>query len=45
MSFIVHRPTVETSFKLDRIQGPARVNSFRFVQYKDGADVANGTGA
>jgi ribulose-bisphosphate carboxylase small chain len=37
MSFIVHRPTVETSFKLDRIQGPARVNSFRMIPYQDAA--------
>ncbi len=45
MSFIVNRPSTETSFKLDRIQGPARVNSFRMVQYKDDADVATRTGA
>jgi ribulose-bisphosphate carboxylase small chain len=29
MSFIVNRPTVEKRFRLDRIQGPGRVNSYR----------------
>ncbi len=31
LSFIVNRPTVEKRFKLDRIQGPARVNSYRLM--------------
>jgi ribulose-bisphosphate carboxylase small chain len=31
LSFIVNRPTVETSFRLDRIQGAGRVNSFRLI--------------
>jgi ribulose-bisphosphate carboxylase small chain len=31
LSFIVNRPSVETEFKLDRIQGAGRVNSFRFA--------------
>jgi ribulose-bisphosphate carboxylase small chain len=31
LSFIVNRPTVERRFKLDRIQGPGRVNSYRLV--------------
>ncbi|HEY4349496.1 MAG TPA: ribulose bisphosphate carboxylase small subunit [Gaiellaceae bacterium] len=34
LSFIVHRPSVETSFKLDRIQGPGRVNSFRMIPFQ-----------
>jgi ribulose-bisphosphate carboxylase small chain len=37
LSFIVNRPTVETSFKLDRIQGPGRVNRFRMIPYTDAA--------
>jgi len=32
MSFIVNRPTVERRFRLDRIQGPGRVNSYRLAQ-------------
>jgi len=32
LALIVNRPTVEKPFKLDRIQGPGRVNSFRLVQ-------------
>ena len=31
LSFIVNRPSVEKPFKLDRIQGPGRVNRFRLV--------------
>ena len=31
LAFIVNRPTVEKPFKLDRIQGPGRVNRFRLV--------------
>src|SRR5580692_9601 len=31
MSFIVNRPTVEKRFRLDRIQGPGRVNSYRLA--------------
>jgi ribulose-bisphosphate carboxylase small chain len=31
LSFIVNRPTVEKRFRLDRIQGPGRVNSYRLV--------------
>jgi ribulose-bisphosphate carboxylase small chain len=31
LSFIVNRPTVEKRFKLDRLQGPGRVNSYRLV--------------
>ena len=31
LSFIVNRPSVEKPFKLDRIQGPGRTHSFRFV--------------
>ena len=29
LSFIVNRPSVEKAFRLDRIQGPGRVNSYR----------------
>ena len=29
---IVNRPSVERPFRLDRIQGPGRVNSYRLVQ-------------
>jgi ribulose-bisphosphate carboxylase small chain len=32
MSFIVNRPKVERRFRLDRIQGPGRVNSYRLAQ-------------
>jgi ribulose-bisphosphate carboxylase small chain len=31
LSFIVNRPSVERRFKLDRIQGPGRVNSYRLI--------------
>ena len=31
LSFIVNRPTVEKRFRLDRIQGPGRVNSYRLA--------------
>ena len=31
LSFIVNRPSVEKEFKLDRIQGPGRVNSYRLA--------------
>ncbi|HEX4521257.1 MAG TPA: ribulose bisphosphate carboxylase small subunit [Gaiellaceae bacterium] len=34
LSFIVNRPAVETSFKLDRIQGPGRTNRFRLIPYQ-----------
>jgi ribulose-bisphosphate carboxylase small chain len=42
LSFIVNRPAVETSFKLDRIQGPGRIHSYRFVPYRDANASANG---
>jgi ribulose-bisphosphate carboxylase small chain len=32
LSFIVSRPAVERPFKLDRTQGPGRVNRYRLVQ-------------
>jgi ribulose-bisphosphate carboxylase small chain len=32
MSFIVNRPAKEKAFRLDRTQGPGRVNRFRLVQ-------------
>jgi ribulose-bisphosphate carboxylase small chain len=41
LSFIVNRPSVERPFRLDRIQGPGRVNSYRLVQ-TDGPASANG---
>jgi ribulose-bisphosphate carboxylase small chain len=31
LAFLVNRPSVEKPFKLDRIQGPGRVNRFRLV--------------
>jgi ribulose-bisphosphate carboxylase small chain len=43
LAFIVNRPTVETSFKLDRIQGPGRTNRFRFIPYQEAE--ANGAAA
>ena len=39
MSFIVNRPSVEKPYKLDRIQGPGRVNSYRLQQIE--GDSAN----
>jgi len=41
LAFIVNRPSVERPFRLDRIQGPGRVNSYRLVQSDAGAS-ANG---
>jgi ribulose-bisphosphate carboxylase small chain len=41
MSFIVNRPSIEKPFRLDRIQGPGRVNSYRLVQ-GDAPASANG---
>ena len=35
LAFIVNRPAVEKPFKLDRIQGPGRTHSFRYVQVDD----------
>jgi ribulose-bisphosphate carboxylase small chain len=32
LAFMVNRPSVEKSYKLDRIQGPGRVNSYRLVE-------------
>jgi len=32
IAFIVNRPSAERPFRLDRIQGPGRVNSYRLVQ-------------
>jgi ribulose-bisphosphate carboxylase small chain len=40
LAFIVNRPAVEKPFKLDRIQGPGRVNRFRLVAVDEPA--ANG---
>ena len=42
MSFIVNRPAVEKAFRLDRIQGAGRVNSYRLVQLDDTAASSNG---
>ena len=39
LSIIVNRPSIEKPFKLDRIQGPGRTHSFRFVQVE--GDSAN----
>src|SRR5919197_1133084 len=41
LAFIVNRPSVEKPFKLDRIQGPGRVNRVRLVQ-ADALPAANG---
>ncbi len=35
LAFIVNRPSVETAFILDRIQGPGRINRFRLVPERD----------
>jgi ribulose-bisphosphate carboxylase small chain len=40
LAIIVNRPSVEKPFKLDRIQGPGRVNSYRLVEQENGS--ANG---
>ena len=32
LAFIVNRPSIEKPFRLDRIQGPNRINSYRLVQ-------------
>ena len=47
LAFIVNRPTVEKPFKLDRIQGPGRVNRFRMIPYKEtvGATAASTNGS
>jgi len=45
LAFIVNRPSVETSFHLDRIQGPGRTNSFRMIPYHDGPASTNGASA
>ena len=49
LAFIVNRPSVEQPFKLDRIQGPGRVNRFRLVPIQapaaDGAAARNGGSA
>jgi ribulose-bisphosphate carboxylase small chain len=42
LAFIVNRPAVEKAFKLDRIQGPGRVNSYRLVQADDTSATTNG---
>src|SRR2546427_1067267 len=43
LAFIVNRPSVEQAFKLDRIQGPNRINRFRLVPVDDPS--ANGSAA
>ena len=42
LAFIVNRPSVEPSFKLDRIQGPGRVNRFRLITVPGSANGASG---
>jgi len=32
LAFIVNRPSIEKPFRLDRIQGPNRINSYRLVE-------------
>jgi len=44
LAFIVNRPSVERPFRLDRIQGAGRVNSYRLVQADTPAS-ANGRAA
>jgi ribulose-bisphosphate carboxylase small chain len=44
LAFMVNRPPVETSFILDRIQGPGRTNRFRLIPYQDAA-ATNGSAA
>jgi ribulose-bisphosphate carboxylase small chain len=40
LAFIVNRPSVERPFKLDRIQGPGRVNRYRLVAVEPSANGA-----
>ena len=44
LAFIVNRPSVERPFRLDRIQGAGRINSYRLVQ-TDAPTTANGRAA
>jgi ribulose-bisphosphate carboxylase small chain len=44
LSFIVNRPSVEKPFKLDRIQGPGRVNRFRLVVDESATTSASNSG-
>jgi ribulose-bisphosphate carboxylase small chain len=39
LAFMVNRPAVEKRFKLDRIQGPGRVNSYRLAVDEGGSSV------
>ena len=32
LAIIVNRPSIEKPFRLDRIQGPNRINSYRLVE-------------
>jgi ribulose-bisphosphate carboxylase small chain len=45
LAFIVNRPSVEKRFKLDRIQGPGRVNSYRLVVDENDGVAAMAEGA
>jgi Ribulose bisphosphate carboxylase, small chain len=40
LAFIVNRPSVERPFKLDRIQGPGRVNRVRLVQVDESSAIS-----
>jgi ribulose-bisphosphate carboxylase small chain len=48
LAFMVNRPTVENGWRLDRIQGPGRVNRFRLIPVEapaNGASAAGSNGA
>jgi ribulose-bisphosphate carboxylase small chain len=44
LSFIVNRPSVERGFRLDRIQGRGRVNSYRLVHQEASAAAVEARG-
>ena len=42
LAFIVNRPSVETHFRLDRIQGPGRINRYRLISDERSTTAAGG---
>jgi ribulose-bisphosphate carboxylase small chain len=42
LAFIVNRPSVEKRFRLDRIQGPGRINRYRLVTDEHTSTAAGG---
>jgi ribulose-bisphosphate carboxylase small chain len=42
LAFIVNRPSVEKRFRLDRIQGPGRINRYRLVADERAPEAAAG---